>query len=450
MRAAEAAPELATWSGTQRRGLVNRVADALAASSDEAIAIAMAETGLTHQRLVGEVERTVRQLRLLGEYVEAGRDRPLVSSPAAAADGSDIVTIWVPIGPVAVFAASNFPFAFGVLGTDTAAALAAGCPVIVKGHPAQPRLTALLMRIASSALADAPPGTLSVAPGGIHEGLALVGAPAVKAVAFTGSMTGGRALMDAAAARPDPIPVYAEMGSLNPVFVMPSALSDESWAATIAASVTGSAGQLCTKPGLVIVPDTVDGRAFATRVANLVAGAGPVERMLTPGMAAAHRDWLDRARAIGAATVDAAAGDEETIRPFAITTTTLDEDLLEEHFGPTTVLCLAPVDQYVAVADRVPGSLTGAILTGAILAGESETEHAVIPTLVGRLAQRVGRIVFNGVPTGVAVTDAMHHGGPWPAASNSRYTSVGTHAVDRFVRPVALQGTPPAIAPYIR
>ncbi len=261
--AAEAASQLATWSGTQRRALLDRLADALAASGDEAVAAAMAETGLTQQRLVAELDRTVGQLRLLGEYVEAGRDRPVVSSPGAAADGSDIVTIWLPIGPVAVFAASNFPFAFGVLGTDTAAALAAGCPVIVKGHPAQPTLTELLMRIAALALVDAPPGTLSLAPGGVAEGLALVGAPQVKAVAFTGSMAGGRALFDAAAARPDPIPVYAEMGSLNPVFVLPSALADESWAATLAASVTGSAGQLCTKPGLVVVPDTVDGQAFA-------------------------------------------------------------------------------------------------------------------------------------------------------------------------------------------
>ncbi len=440
--AAEAASQLATWSGTQRRGLLDRLADALAASGEEAVATAVAETGLTQQRLVAELDRTVGQLRLLGEYVDAGRDRPVVSSPGAAADGSDIVTIWLPIGPVAVFAASNFPFAFGVLGTDTAAALAAGCPVIVKGHPAQPTLTALLMRIANSALVDAPAGTLSLAPGGVPEGLALVGAPQVKAVAFTGSMAGGRALMDAAAARPDPIPVYAEMGSLNPVFVMPSALSDESWAATLATSVTGSAGQLCTKPGLVVIPDTVDGQAFATKVADLVAGAGPVERMLTPGMAAAHLDWLGRASSTE--TVAVAPGDEETIRPFAVTTRTLDHHVLEEHFGPTTVLCLAPIEQYVALVDRIPGSLAGAIL-----AGDSAAEQAVIPSLVGRLAQRVGRIIFNGVPTGVAVTDAMHHGGPWPAASNARYTSVGTHAVDRFVRPVALQGAPSAIAPYI-
>ena len=397
--------------------------------------------GSRSSALVAELDRTVRQLRLFGAYVEAGRDRPVISSPGAAADGADIVTIWVPVGPVAVFAASNFPFAFGVLGTDTAAALAAGCPVIVKGHPAQPTLTALLTRIANESIADAPKGTLSFAPGGVEEGLALVSAPAVKAVAFTGSLKGGRALMDAAAARPDPIPVYAEMGSLNPVFVMPSALSDESWAATLATSVTGSAGQLCTKPGLVVVPDTVDGRAFAAKVADLVAAAGPVERMLTPGMAAAHRDWLSRASRTE--TVAVAPGDEDTIRPFAVTTTTLDDDVLEEHFGPTTVLCLAPVEQYVALADRVPGSLAGAILSA------DSTPEEGVAALVSRLAQRVGRIIFNGVPTGVAVADAMHHGGPWPAASNSRYTSVGTHAVDRFVRPVALQGSPSAIAPYV-
>ncbi len=178
-------------------------------------------------------------------------------------------------------------------------------------------------------------------------------------------------------------------------------------------------------------------------MADLVAGAGPVERMLTPGMAAAHRDWLSRASRTG--TVVVAPGDENAIRPFAVITTTLDDQLLEEHFGPTTVLCTAPVEQYVALADRIPGSLAGAIL-----ARDSAGEQAVIPTLVGRLAQRVGRIIFNGMPTGVAVTEAMHHGGPWPSTSNSRYTSVGTHAVDRFVRPVALQGAPSAIAPYIR
>ncbi|MET7402049.1 aldehyde dehydrogenase family protein, partial [Dactylosporangium sp. NPDC005572] len=250
---------------------LHAVADALDAARDRVLDVVAAETGLTEARLAAELDRTTGQLRLLAT---AGRSsgRSPVRSPRAAPDGADVVRIEVPIGLVAVFAASNFPLAFGVLGGDTAAALAAGCPVVVKAHPAQPATADLLAGIAAPFL----PG-FRLVHGGPDVSLALVRDPAVRAVAFTGSPSGGRALMDAAAARPDPIPVYAEMGSLNPVFVLPSALADPSWPARLAASVTGSAGQLCTKPGLVVVPDGATDAVGAFAAA--VAAAAPFARM---------------------------------------------------------------------------------------------------------------------------------------------------------------------------
>ncbi|GIF57947.1 aldehyde dehydrogenase family protein [Asanoa iriomotensis] len=430
-QAAAAARELATWSGQRRRDALHAAAEALEAAAGPIVDAAIAETGLTRQRLEGELARTTGQLRLLGEFVAAGRDRPVVRSDGAAPGGGDIVAMRVPIGPVAVFAASNFPLAFGVLGGDTASALAAGCPVVAKAHPAQPETARLIAEAVTPALGG-PAGTFAVVHGGVEVSLALVRAPQIRAVGFTGSAAGGRALMDTAAARPDPIPVYAEMGALNPVFVFPSALADERWPGTLAAAVTGSAGQLCTKPGLVVVPAGDAGAAFADRLAAEVAATPAFDRLLTPAMAAAHAAWRDRAPA----TEGAATAPEGGATPFAVRVdgAALSGELLDEHFGPTVVIAQSAVDGYGDLAARLDGSLTATVLAGE---GDDDAVRALLPALV----DRAGRVIYNGVPTGVAVVDAMQHGGPWPAASGA-FTSVGTGAVERFLRTVAFQNLP--------
>ncbi len=366
----------------------------------EVIAVAMEETGLSEARLQGELARTTGQLRLLADVKPWRRE------------AGGIVTVPVPVGRVAVFAASNFPLAFGVLGGDTASATAAGCPVTVKAHPAQPALSSLLAGIGSQTL----PG-FEIVYGGPATSIALVQDPRIKAVGFTGSLAGGRALMDAAAARPDPIPVDAEMGSLNPVFVLPGYDGD---VAALAASVTGSSGQLCTKPGLVVTPSA----SFARSLADAVA-ASPTHRMLTPHMASAHADWLSSASEYG--EVVAGQGDPA---PFAVIVDSLAAaSLREEHFGPSVV---------IYVGSEVP-ALEGS-LTATILAGPSDLDSA--RSMLPALMSLAGRVVWNGVPTGVLVNEAQQHGGPWPATSASWSTSVGTESIERFRRPVALQGVP--------
>jgi NADP-dependent aldehyde dehydrogenase len=373
----------------------------LESRADEVVAVVGAESGLLEPRLRAELDRTTGQLRLLGDHAAVPWRR---ESPG-------IVTVPVPVGPVAVFAASNFPLAFGVLGGDTGSAVAAGCPVVVKAHPAQPATGALLASIGKATLPS-----FDVVFGGAEKSLELVRDPRIKAVGFTGSFAGGRALLEAAASRPDPIPVYAEMGSLNPVFVLPGY---DGSVETLAASVTSSSGQLCTKPGLVFTSSPT----FAAALANAVAD-GTTHRMLTPAMAAAHVDWLSEARKLGDVVVG--SGDPA---PFAVIATDWHAEFGEEHFGPSVVI-------YVG---SEPPSWEGS-LTATILAGPSDVDTA--RELLPSLMSRAGRIIWNGVPTGVAVVEAMQHGGPWPASSVSWSTSVGPASIERFRRPVALQGVP--------
>lgn len=422
------APIIAGWDGTRRRDVLHALADALADAGDEIVEVAAEETGLTTARLTGELDRTTGQLRLLGDFVAAGRHLPSRASAGAGPGGTDIRQIVVPVGPVAVFAASNFPLAFGVLGGDTGSALAAGCPVVVKAHPAHPALSTLLASIASGVLGDA----FGMVSGGPDVSLALVQEPGIKAVGFTGSLRGGRALMDAAAARPDPIPVYAEMGSVNPVFVLPGAASDLTRASALAAAVTGSAGQLCTKPGLVFVPTSA--RDFAETLATEVSGT-PVHRMLTDGMTAAHGDWV---AALEGSGLDVRVGSTAPAPVAAVVPADAlaDATLLEEHFGPAVVVVLADPATYPALAADLEGQLTATV--HAALPFDQDAARALLPVLAGK----AGRVIWNGVPTGVAVVDAMLHGGPWPATSAAWSTSVGTAAIERFQRPVALQGVP--------
>lgn len=425
--AVEAAPVLASWTGAQRRDALYAIADALTGSSDEIIKVVSEETGLTTARVTAELDRTTGQLRLLGDYVAAGRHLPGRDSPGAGLGGVDITQVVVPLGPVAVFAASNFPLAFGVPGGDTAAALAAGCPVIVKAHSAQPLTSRLLASIIQPVL---PPGFFALVDGGRTAAIELVTSPGVKAVGFTGSLQGGRALMDASHSRPDPIPVYAEMGSVNPVFVLPGAATDLARAAALAAAVTGSSGQLCTKPGVVVVPDTPSGAEFGKALASTVA-ATPVHRMLTDGMAASHAEWVATAES---GSYEVAAGSGSPV-PIAVIASSPTPELLEEHFGPSVVVLSMPVATYGSFAASLEGQLTATIHA-------TPEDHALAAELLPMLAGRAGRIVWNGVPTGVAVCDAMLHGGPWPATSAAWSTSVGTAAIQRFQRPVALQGVP--------
>jgi acyl-CoA reductase-like NAD-dependent aldehyde dehydrogenase len=423
-----AAPAFAATPAAQRRDALYACADALTRAGDELIAVASEETGLTTARLTGELARMTNQLRLLGDFVAAGRHQPGIASPGAAPDGSDLRLIAVPIGPVAVFPASNFPFAFGVFGGDTGSALAAGCPVVIKAHPAHPRTGRRLFEVGAPAFG---PGVASMVEGGADVSIALVTAPGIRAVGFTGSYGGGRALIDAAATRNEPIPVYAEMGSLNPVFVLPGA-ADPANAGALAAAVTGSAGQLCTKPGLVFVPS--DAMGFASELAREIAAAD-VHRMLTPGMADHHADWIAQAskRYDGVAV---GTGDPQPVA-VVVPAAALDEDpaLLDEHFGPSTVIVTAEPAQYASIAARLPGQLTATMHA-------TDADRPAVAALVPALIAIAGRVVYNGVPTGVAVTDAMQHGGPWPASSPSWSTSVGTESVHRFVRPVAIQGLP--------
>lgn len=451
--AVEVAVRLAAASGFDRSSRADRsgwliaLAEALEAHRDELVALAAEETRLSPARLTGEVTRTATQLRffagvaLEGSYVEATLDAPDAS---LIPPRPDLRRMLRPLGVVAVFAASNFPFAFSVLGNDTASALAAGCPVVVKAHPGHPRLSRRVVEIGRAALAGAgaPAAALALVDG-FDAGTALVRHPLVSAVGFTGSTRGGRALFDLAAARPAPIPFYGELGSINPVVVTAAAAADD--VAVIAAGLAGSftrdGGQYCTKPGLVFVPE---GSGFEAALVTALAGA-PSQALLTDGIASAFdsgstaltaRDDVEVVFA-GERSTDAAA-------PVVIATTmegfaAAHEVFLEECFGPLTVLVRyaddAGLDSALALLD---GSLTGTIHHAP---GEDVVE------LTEALARVAGRVVYNGWPTGVVIAWAQHHGGGWPATTASVHTSVGATAIRRWLTPIAYQDAPAVVLP---
>jgi NADP-dependent aldehyde dehydrogenase len=355
----------------------------------------------------------------------------------------------LPVGPVAVFGASNFPFGFGVLGHDTASAIAAGCPVVVKAHPAHPRLSVRLGEIASAALADAgsPAGVFAVVVG-FDAGLALVDAAPMAAVAFTGSQTGGMALVERASRRANPIPVFAEMGTVNPVVVTPAAARTRigEVARGFAESFTLGTGQFCTKPGLLLTP-------AGSNAAHHVGGALqelPAGWLLTEAIASTYRRYRSSLTAAGAVVAgeghNPSAGFTAVPTVFSATADDLTpgSPLLDECFGPTAVVVeYADLDQLREVLGRLQPSLAATVASGG-------SDDADLPWLVRLLASRAGRVVVDGWPTGVANTWAQQHGGPWPATSRPDGTSVGAAALDRFTRPVAFQDTadvalPPAL-----
>jgi len=436
---ASTAAERATW--------LTAVADALDAAAGELIPLADEESHLGTTRLTGELARTTAQLRLFataiveGSYLEATIDHP---DPTTTPPRPDLRRILRPLGPVAVFSASNFPFAFSVAGGDTASALAAGCPVIVKGHSAHPRLSRRTAEVVAGALeaAGAPEGIFGHVEGR-ETGVALVQHPEVRAVGFTGSLHGGRALFDLASSRPDPIPFYGELSAVNPVLITAAALdarADE-LAAGLAASFTLGAGQFCTNPGVVFVPAGSD---FASRVATAVGSAASVP-MLTDGIAAAFARGLDALAARDDITV--VAGDVAQ-RPgtgsavvLSTTASAVRADpgaLLAECFGPSTLVVeYDDVDDALAAIRAVGGSLTATVHAEP---GEDLTGILAVLTEVA------GRVLFAGWPTGVAVSWAQQHGGPWPSTT-SIHTSVGVTALRRFLRPVAYQDAPESALP---
>jgi NADP-dependent aldehyde dehydrogenase len=434
--------------------LLEGVAVELEGRGDEIVAAANRETALGETRLQGELVRTTVQLRAFAALVRTGRHLDAVidhADPnALPAPRPDLRRMNVPLGPVAVFGASNFPLAFSVPGGDTASAFAAGCPVVAKAHPSHPATSELCAAAITAAVAGTglPPGAFSLLHGAGHGvGGALVQADGIAAVGFTGSTAGGRALFDLAARRPQPIPVYAEMGSVNPVFITPSALADaaEALASGLAGSATMGTGQFCTKPGLVFVVDGPDADAFTDRLRQAMADVVP-GCMLDPRLRAAYDDELSAVRAVpGVELWEGKAGEQALSAGVAVAV--VDESLLaahealrREHFGPvTTVVRCRSAKSLVAQAAEVEGSLTATV---------HAAEHDELAgALRDALVPRVGRLVWGGWPTGVAVTDAMVHGGPYPATTAPWSTSVGLAAVRRFLRPVAFQSVPDALLP---
>ncbi|MFC3494703.1 aldehyde dehydrogenase (NADP(+)) [Glycomyces rhizosphaerae] len=445
-----AAPGLAAMRPHDRGDLMRAVAAALTGHEDAIIALADAESGLGEARLRGELARTTGQFELYAAYAETGAVLDVVidhAAPRATPPRPDLRRWNTPLGPVAVYAASNFPLAFGVAGTDTAAALAAGCPVVAKAHASQPATAVLLGAIITEALEKrgADPRVFAVV-GGFQAGLDLIRDPNIKAGAFTGSIAGGRALAEEAAGRPEPIPFYGELGSLNPVVVTPEAVAQRGPALVeeFAASMTLGAGQFCTKPGLLFLPE---GHGLDEALAEAVR-AKQVHPMLNGRIREAYA--AEAARLASHPQARFAVEPSEAEGGFAVTPGLIeapasaidgDDALLHECFGPTAlVLTYADAAELERVLPQLPGGLTATVQL-------ATSTDPIAQTALPLLAERSGRVLVNGWPTGVAVTHAQHHGGPWPATTNARYSSVGTGAAARFVRPVAYQSTPEPLLP---
>lgn len=450
VKAAETAYETyAFLPDATRAAFLNRIADEIEARGDEITEIGVQETGLPAARLQGERGRTIGQLRLFashilaGDYLDVRHDEALPER--APLPRPDLWLMQRPVGPVAVFGASNFPLAFSTAGGDTASALAAGCPVVVKGHSAHPGTGELVAQAIDAAIKalDLDPGVFSLVQGGNRSvGEALVQHPLIQAVGFTGSLGGGRALFDLCAQRPTPIPFFGELGSVNPMFVLADALSARGaeigagWAASLAMG----AGQFCTNPGVAVV---VAGDGFEAFQNSVLEGlkATPDQTMLTDGIAQAYRDGSAHIQSIKG--VEQLIGAECGIRAAAPYLFSVDaatwlaaEALSEEVFGPLGVIVRAEsVEQMQQIARGLKGQLTCTLHL-------DDGDHAVAASLLPVLERKAGRLLANGFPTGVEVSDTMVHGGPYPASTNFGATSVGTMAIRRFMRPVCYQNMP--------
>lgn len=440
--AAAAAPAFEALGRERRATLLDELAGALEANRQQIVAVADAETRLGTSRLNGELTRTCYQLRLFGEVLREGSYlEATIDTPADTPMGPrpDLRRMLVPVGPVGVFGASNFPLAFSVPGGDTASALAAGCPVVAKAHPSHPDTSRRTYEVMAAVL---PSGVLGLVEG-YEAGATLVQHPAIKAVGFTGSTAGGRALFDLASRRPEPIPFYGELGSLNPLVVTPRAAAErpDEIAEGYVASATLGTGQFCTKPGLMFVPAGAD--RLRERLAAAVA-AVPAGPMLNDSIRDAYQAELSRRRedsrlsAIG----EGATGEHPGVPAlFGVAATDLHGDLLEECFGPSALVVeYADLGELRAALERLDGQLTATVHS-------ADGEESTVGELHDVLRQRAGRLVFGGYPTGVAVTWAMHHGGPYPAATSSGHTSVGATSIRRWLRPVSYQNAPQGVLP---
>ena len=442
-------------SGAARAKFLRSIADNIEALGDTLIERATLETALPNARFVGERGRTCMQLRMFADLLEEGSwvdaridhaipDRQPIPKP-------DIRSMLRPLGPVAVFCASNFPLAYSVAGGDTASALAAGCPVIVNAHVAHPGTAELVGSAVAKAVKDhnLPEGTFSLLfSDGYEIGQALVKHPAIKAVGFTGSRRGGRALMDIAAARHEPIPVYTEMSSVNPTFILPSAIKErgESIVAGLHASVTSGAGQFCTKPGLVFLPKDDRSDGFVAKFREQMSETSPPP-LLTGGIQKSYIDASEHRRSeVETFTANGEANSPGfSVNPSVFETSAIEflktPDLNEEIFGPTTLLIRSNAHaELLDIARSLEGQLTASV---------HGTEKDLIDhaDLVAILETKVGRLNFNGFSTGVEVCPSMVHGGPYPATSDSRSTAVGTRAITRFARLVCYQNFPDAALP---
>ena len=455
--ASEAFPVFSRIPGRERGEFLRRIAAKIESIVAELVERAGQETALPPARLQAETVRTCGQLRLFAEVAEEGS---WVSARIDHADPDrkpapkpDIRSMLRPLGPVVVFGASNFPLAFSVAGGDTASALAGGNPVIVKAHAAHPGTGELVGRAVQASVRECglPEGVFSLLFGhGAQVGTTLMRHPLVKAGGFTGSRSAGRVLMDIAAARPEPIPFYAEMSSTNPVFILPGALREraEAIAAGLHASFTMGAGQFCTKPGMVFLPKGTDAASFREKLQQLVAGSAPFH-LLTSAIHSSYGAAIaDRKSEAGVSVVAEApqqgAGDGFSVASALFETDAasfLGSNLDEEIFGPTTLLVQHSThSEILQIAQELEGHLTATI-------HGTEQDLREFADLIKILETRVGRLVFNGFPTGVEVSHAMVHGGPYPSTSDGRSTSVGTRAIFRFARPVCYQGFPDEALP---
>jgi len=457
-RAVQAAEE-AFWSfgyssREERAAFLNTIADEIEARAEAITEIGSQESGLPEGRLQGERGRTTGQLRLFAthilkaEYLDRRHDVALPDRQPL--PRPDIRMMQRPIGPVAVFGASNFPLAFSTAGGDTASALAAGCPVVVKGHDAHPGTGEIIAEAIHAAIqtCGVHPGVFSLVQGGSRDvGVALVQHPLVRAVGFTGSLGGGRALFDLCAQRPEPIPFFGELGSVNPMFLLPAAMSAR--AADIgtgwAGSLTMGAGQFCTNPGISVVIDGPDADTYMNAAVKALSATG-AQVMLTDGISTAYRAGRDKIAATsGVQEVLTSTCDLRNATPYLFATTGAEwltnEALGEEVFGPLGLIVrVTDVEEMRAVAKSLQGQLT---CTLHMDADDADLAQSLLPIL----ERKAGRILANGFPTGVEVCDAMVHGGPYPASTNFGATSVGTLAIRRFLRPVSYQNIPEAVLP---
>ncbi|WP_265443247.1 aldehyde dehydrogenase (NADP(+)) [Flexivirga meconopsidis] len=455
-RAAEAHREFARTAPRVRARALTAIADALAAD-DRLVPTAMDETGLSEARLTGELKRTTFQLKefadtvLDGGYLDVRIDSPVADYPIG--PRPDVRRYLAPVGPVLNFAASNFPLAFSVLGGDTAAALAAGCSVVVKAHPGHPALSDLTAELARAALDEAgiSRDTLQLVHGQ-DEAVELLKHPLIRAASFTGSVRAGRVLANIAAGRPDPIPFFGELGSVNPVVVTASALADrgDELITGYVGSVSGSAGQLCTKPGFLFVPDGEQLDESLRSAAAEVTEHRLLNPQITDGYRQRRQTILDsgvRLVSEGSVRVDESGNGWVTPTLVAVSLEELiaKADLLrDEAFGPLSIVVEYPdgTDLAATLDDLFQGNLTATVQLG-----PDDAADPVVAELVHHLSERVGRVLFAGWPTGVSVTPAMQHGGPWPATTNDSGTSVGSAAISRFLRPVAYQSAPQQLLP---